>query len=195
MRHIEAAEDARKSAADKRAAAETRLAEADRAARGALDAMSVAREEKARSEARRRSREGAQRRSCAYDRGRDWLHGGRTFRPRAVAPGDELPPAGDGRKKLDGLKGDRERLGGVNLRAEEELNEILASKTNLATEHADLTEAIRRLRQAIQSLNKEGREQTPVRVRRRARPFQGAVHDTFRRRLGRASIDRIRRPA
>jgi chromosome segregation protein len=47
------------------------------------------------------------------------------------------------------LKDDRERLGGVNLRAEEELNEILASKTNLSTEHADLTEAIRRLRQAI----------------------------------------------
>ena len=48
-----------------------------------------------------------------------------------VAPGDELPPAEVVEKRLDGLKGDRERLGGVNLRAEEELNEILASKTNL----------------------------------------------------------------
>jgi len=47
MRQIEAAEEARKQSADKRAAAETRLAEADRGARGALEAMSAAREEKA----------------------------------------------------------------------------------------------------------------------------------------------------
>ena len=75
-----------------------------------------------------------------------------------AVPGKELPPIETVEKRLDGLKGDRERLGGVNLRAEEELNEILASKTNLSTEHADLTEAIRRLRLAIHSLNKEGRE-------------------------------------
>ncbi|MGH6851992.1 MAG: chromosome segregation protein SMC, partial [Methylocella sp.] len=52
MRQIEAAEIARKQAADNRAAAESRLAGADRAARDALAAMSAAREEKARSEAR-----------------------------------------------------------------------------------------------------------------------------------------------
>ncbi|MGB6494901.1 MAG: chromosome segregation protein SMC, partial [Methylocella sp.] len=89
-----------------------------------------------------------------------------------VAPGDGLPPAQEVEKRLDGLKDDRERLGGVNLRAEEELSEILTSKTNLSTEHADLTEAIRRLRQAIQSLNKEGRE-------RLLRAFD-AVHAHFK---------------
>src|SRR5205807_8251911 len=52
MRQIEAAEKARKQAVDNRAEAESRLAGADRAARDALAAMSAAREEKARSEAR-----------------------------------------------------------------------------------------------------------------------------------------------
>jgi chromosome segregation protein len=158
MHQIEAAEEARKQAADNRAVAESHLAEADRAARDALAAMSAAREEKARSEARV---EAAQARcgeiahmiatelSCTE---------AELFGLARVAPGDRLPPAEEVERRLGGLKDDRERLGSVNLRAEEELNEILASKSNLSAEHADLTEAIRRLRQAIQSLNKEGRE-------------------------------------
>jgi chromosome segregation protein len=158
MRQIEAAEETRKRSADKRAAAETRLAEADRAARRALDAMSAAREEKARGEARveaARARRGEVAHMIAAEIG---CTEAELFGLAQAAPGDELPPVEGVEKRLDSLKGDRERLGGVNLRAEEELNEILASKTNLSTEHADLTEAIRRLRQAIHSLNKEGRE-------------------------------------
>jgi chromosome segregation protein len=155
---IEAAEKTRKEAADNRAEAESRLAAADRAARDALAQMSAAREEKARSEARveaARARRGeiahmiAAELDCAE---------AELFALAHVAPGDILPSAEEVEKRLDRLKDDRERLGGVNLRAEEELSEILTSKTNLSTEHADLTEAIRRLRLAIQSLNKEGRE-------------------------------------
>jgi chromosome segregation protein len=123
----------------------------------ALDEMSAAREEKARSEARV---EAARARSAETAH---WIAteiGGtetELFGLARVAPGEELPPAELVEKRLEGLKGDRERLGGVNLRAEEELNETLASKTSLAAEQDDLTEAIRRLRQAIQSLNSEGR--------------------------------------
>ncbi len=158
MRQIEAAEEARKLAADKREAAETRLAEADHAARGALDSMSAAREEKARGEARveaARTRRDEVAHMIAAETG---CAEAELFDLAQAVPGKELPPIETVEKRLDGLKGDRERLGGVNLRAEEELNEILASKTNLSTEHADLTEAIRRLRLAIHSLNKEGRE-------------------------------------
>ncbi len=149
MRQIEAAEDARRQAADNRAEAELRLAGADRAARDALAAMSAAREEKARSEARveaarARCGEIAHMIATELDCTETEL-----FALARVAPGDGLPPAEEIEKRLDGLKDDRERLGGVNLRAEEELNEILTSKTNLSTEHADLSEAIRRLRQAI----------------------------------------------
>ncbi|MGH6835727.1 MAG: chromosome segregation protein SMC [Methylocella sp.] len=158
MRQIEAAEEARKQAADHRAEAESRLAGADRAAREALAAMSAAREEGARSEARveaARARRGEIAHMIAAEL--DCTEA-ELFNLAHVAPGDCLPLAGEVEKRLDGLKDDRERLGGVNLRAEEELNEILTSKSNLSTEHADLTEAIRRLRQAIQSLNKEGRD-------------------------------------
>jgi chromosome segregation protein len=158
MRQIEAAEDARKKSADKCAAAETRLAEADRAARGALDAMSVAREEKARGEARAEAARVRRDEVAHMITAEIGCTEAELFGLAEATPGDDLPPAEAVEKKLDGLKGDRERLGGVNLRAEEELNEILASKTNLSNEHADLTEAIRRLRQAVHSLNKEGRE-------------------------------------
>jgi chromosome segregation protein len=46
----------------------------------------------------------------------------------------------------------------VNLRADEELNELQTKHTNIVTERDDLVEAIKRLRQAIGSLNREGRE-------------------------------------
>ena len=56
------------------------------------------------------------------------------------------------------LKAERERLGGVNLRAEEELKEIDEQKTTLTSERDDLIEAIRRLRTGISNLNREARE-------------------------------------
>jgi chromosome segregation protein len=49
-------------------------------------------------------------------------------------------------------------MGAVNLRADEELTELEAKYNGIATERDDLVEAIKRLRQAIGSLNREGRE-------------------------------------
>ena len=60
--------------------------------------------------------------------------------------------------ELDKLRRERERLGAVNLRAEEELREVETQHTNLTTERDDLVEAIRKLRLGIQSLNREARE-------------------------------------
>ncbi|PNG27844.1 chromosome segregation SMC family protein [Methylocella silvestris] len=155
---IETAEAARKEAADRRAEAETALAAADKAARIALDAMSAAREQKARAEtrieaARTRREEVARQISAELDCGPEELSA-----LAKLGAGEDLPPATDVERRLEALKADRERLGAVNLRAEEELNEAETEKARLAAEHADLTEAIRRLRQAIASLNKEGRE-------------------------------------
>ena len=62
------------------------------------------------------------------------------------------------RQNLEKLRRDRERLGAVNLRAEEELREVETQHTSLTTERDDLVEAIKRLRQGIQSLNREARE-------------------------------------
>ncbi|MEK4033425.1 chromosome segregation protein SMC [Methylocystis sp. IM3] len=158
MNALEDAEAARRDASDARAAAETSLAGADRAARVALDAMSAAREEKARSEAQL---EAAKQRAADIERA--IAHDLETT-PAALAglagvkEGDELPDIAEIEKRLESLRADRERLGAVNLRAEEELTEIDAQREKMIAERDDLAEAIKKLRAAIASLNKEGRE-------------------------------------
>ena len=75
-----------------------------------------------------------------------------------IKPGAELPDVADVEAKLDRIRRERERLGAVNLRAEEELREVETQHDNLAKERDDLVEAIKRLRQGIQNLNREARE-------------------------------------
>jgi chromosome segregation protein len=155
---IEAAESARRVAADALAAAETAMAETDRAAKASLEALSSAREACARAEERM---DGAKRRLADIERE---IHDMLEVEPQAVAglaeiePGKELPPLAEIEENLEKLRRDRERLGAVNLRAEEELREVEAQHTTLTTERDDLVEAIKRLRQGIQSLNREARE-------------------------------------
>jgi chromosome segregation protein len=155
---IEAAENARREAADRLAAAENVMAETDRAAKASLEALSSAREACARAEERM---DGAKRRLIDIERE---IHDMLEAEPQAVAalaeiePGAELPPLTEIEENLEKLRRDRERLGAVNLRAEEELREVEAQHTTLTTERDDLVEAIKRLRQGIQSLNREARE-------------------------------------
>jgi chromosome segregation protein len=152
------AETARRRCADRLAEAENALAEADRDARAALEAASAAREELARAEERY---EGAKRRLS--DIGRE-IHDMLEIAPAAVAelagikPGEALPELAEIEATLERLRRERERLGAVNLRAEEELREIEAQHSNLTTERDDLVEAIKKLRLGIQSLNREARE-------------------------------------
>ena len=155
---IEAAEQARKVAADALQTAENVMAETDREARASLEALSAAREACARAEERMES---ARRRLADIEREiRDMLE----VEPQGVAalaeikPETELPPLVEIEENLEKLRRDRERLGAVNLRAEEELREVETQHTALTTERDDLVEAIKRLRQGIQSLNREARE-------------------------------------
>ncbi len=152
------AEGARRECADRLQAAETALAEADRDARAALEVASTAREDLARAEERF---EGAKRRLT--DIGRE-IHDMLEIEPAKVAelaeikPGEALPDLAEIEEKLERLRRERERLGAVNLRAEEELREIETQHTSLTTERDDLVQAIGKLRQGIQSLNREARE-------------------------------------
>ncbi|WP_315834592.1 chromosome segregation protein SMC [Bradyrhizobium prioriisuperbiae] len=155
---IEIAEAARRTAADALAEAETLMAQTDREARASLEAFSAAREATARAEERM---EGAKRRLEDIEREiREMLE----VEPQAMSglaeltPEMELPPVAEIESDLEKLRRDRERLGAVNLRAEEELREVETQHGTLATERDDLVEAIKRLRQGIQSLNKEARE-------------------------------------
>src|SRR5262249_43552744 len=75
-----------------------------------------------------------------------------------IKDGEELPPLEQAEKKVEKLKQEREQLGGVNLRAEEEANEQEARMATLVADRDDLIGAIDRLRRGIQSLNREGRE-------------------------------------
>ncbi len=152
------AEGLRREAADALALAETALADAGRAARQALEAMGAAREQRAASEERV---EGARL------RGEELVHSIASeldCEPSGLAAlaghtGDApLPGAVEVERKLDNLRQERERLGAVNLRADEELVEVLDSRDKLVAERDDLTEAIKRLRGAIHTLNQEGRE-------------------------------------
>ncbi|MDB6181924.1 chromosome segregation protein SMC [Paracoccus fistulariae] len=56
------------------------------------------------------------------------------------------------------LRGQRDALGAVNLRADEDKQELETERDRLAGEKTDLEEAIRKLRAGIGSLNREGRE-------------------------------------
>jgi len=58
---------------------------------------------------------------------------------------------------LERLTGERERIGPVNLVAEQELAELDAARTKGAEEAEELTQAINRLRGSIGNLNREGR--------------------------------------
>ncbi len=75
-----------------------------------------------------------------------------------IKDGEELPPLEQAEKRVEKLKQEREQLGGVNLRAEEEAAEQEARLTTLTADRDDLVGAIDRLRRGIQSLNREGRE-------------------------------------
>jgi chromosome segregation protein len=75
-----------------------------------------------------------------------------------IKPGATVPPLAEVEARLVKLKGDRERLGGVNLMAEEEEAALAAQVEDMTREKADVEEAIRRLRQGIASLNREGRK-------------------------------------
>ncbi|BBU60369.1 chromosome partition protein Smc [Methylosinus sp. C49] len=160
---IEEAEAARRAAADARTTGETAQAESDRAARMALEAMSAAREEKARSEAQL---EAARRRAADVEHAiaMELESEEHSLAELAGVTGEEtqLPSIPDIERKLEGLKADRERLGAVNLRAEEELGEIETQRDKMMAEREDLAEAIKKLRGAIASLNKEGRERLLV---------------------------------
>lgn len=155
---IKTAEDDKKRKDDDLQQAETDLAEADRLAKTALEGLSGSREQKVRAEERlqaaRERKDGLERR-IAED-----LDVAVTALPEmaGLKDGAPLPDTDALERKLDRLKAERERLGGVNLRAEEELAEIEQQKTTLTGERDDLVEAIKRLRTGISNLNREARE-------------------------------------
>jgi chromosome segregation protein len=159
---VQIAEEEKRDASDRLAEGERAATAANSAARAALDALSRAREQLGRTEERS---EAAKRRLSDIEHEiREMLE----VEPQEVAglaeiaEGATLPDVAEVEADLEKLRRERERLGAVNLRAEEELTEVETQHTSLVTERDDLIEAIKRLRQGIQNLNREARERLLV---------------------------------
>jgi chromosome segregation protein len=157
MSKISEAEAARQEAGDRLADAEKSAADADRAARAAQDGLSSAREDAARAETRI---EGARERRADLLRDIGEALGGAPDPARIAEILGDDPKTVDPvevEAQLQKLTDTREKLGGVNLRAEEELAEVETQHNSLVAERDDLIEAIKRLRQGISNLDREAR--------------------------------------
>ncbi|MGG7517281.1 chromosome segregation SMC family protein [Allorhizobium undicola] len=158
MVELDKAEKSRRDAGDRLVEAETVQREADQAAATALSALAESRERRGRAEerlisARERRKEGEARILEALN-----VAPHEALRLTGLKPEDKVPDLREVERELDRLKMERERLGAVNLRADEEQKELSEKLGNLVKERDDIIDAIKKLRGAIQSLNREGRE-------------------------------------
>ena len=152
------AEKRRREAADRLAEGESILKQADAEAGAALEKLAEAREQRGRAEERvvaakdrlgEVSRQIAAALECPPDKAAEVAE---------LKPDAPLPDVADTEARLERYRRERERLGAVNLRADIEAEEIGERRDALVAERDDLVAAIRRLRQGIVSLNREGRE-------------------------------------
>ncbi|NVJ70895.1 MAG: chromosome segregation protein SMC [Alphaproteobacteria bacterium] len=158
LTELEKAEVARKGSSDKLISAEAQLAEKDKALKEIQEAQAEARERQIRADAAVENAV-ARRKDIASQIGERFECAPiQLLEKVGLETSDSLPEVMVLESKLEKLKRERDRLGAVNLRADEELTEIDEQLTHLVSERSDLENAIARLRQAIGSLNREGRE-------------------------------------
>ncbi|MER9224719.1 chromosome segregation protein SMC [Mesorhizobium sp. M0664] len=152
------AESLRKAAGDRLQEAENRQSELDKAATAAIQSLAEARESRVRAEERLTAAD--ERRLEVEARIQETLNTPPhlVIRHTGLEPDSPMPEMAEIERQLDRLKVERERLGAVNLRAEEEQKELSDRLETIVSERDDIIEAIRKLRQAIHSLNREGRE-------------------------------------
>jgi chromosome segregation protein len=154
---IEAAEVRRAVATEALAVAEGALREAATAEREAERLAGEAREAKARAEARLDAAREAVSLAAERIAEEDDRTPQELLASLRVDP-DKMPDAEALDTDVQRLKRQREALGAVNLRAEEDAQTVDAEYQALASEKNDLEEAVKKLRAGIAGLNKEGRE-------------------------------------
>ncbi len=154
---IEDAEKRRQASADQLAIGEMQVREELNKERDLERAASEAREVRAAAEARTEAaREAVQ---ASKDRIQEVLE----TTPEALlenlnTDAERMPPSDQVEAEVNRLKRQRDALGAVNLRAEEDAREVEHEHAQLLNEKTDLEEAIKALRGGIASLNREGRE-------------------------------------
>lgn len=158
MSQLTQAEALRKEVSDRLQDAENKQAVLDKAATAAIQGLAEAREARARAEERLTAAD--ERRREVEARIQEVLatppH--LVIRHTGLEADSPMPDPAEIERTLERLKIERERLGAVNLRAEEEQKELSDRLEAIVSEREDIIEAIRKLRQGIQGLNREGRE-------------------------------------
>ncbi len=155
---VEDAEEKRRATGDRLAEGESRLAEVDRALKEAETELAQRREEKVRRSGAIEqcelvcqgiSERAAERLDCVPDQ----------LREIAELSEDVEPPELEAaERRVERLLRERDTMGPVNLRAEQESAELREQIDSLEAERGDLVKAIEKLRQGINELNREGRE-------------------------------------
>jgi chromosome segregation protein len=155
---LQAAEAERQADADRLAAAEAAVAEADRALKAVEAEHGSAREERVRCEGALQQAEHDRSELTTRIRERLDCAPEETLTVGGLEPGDDLPTKEQITARLERLIRERDTMGPVNLRAEQEAADLETQIESMQTEKDDLVQAIARLRQGIASLNREGRE-------------------------------------
>jgi chromosome segregation protein len=151
---LSAAEADHRRAAEVLSMALDRTAEADRAARAAEAALAGRREDAVRAEGT------AQQASHAWGTVAERILERLGANPALPDPPSDLSQDSEekARRRLERQLKEREEMGPVNLRAEQEADDVEQQITTIETERDELTTAIAKLRGSIGHLNREGRE-------------------------------------
>lgn len=154
---VATAENRKASAVDALAKGEAALRAATQGERDAERAASEAREARARAEALADAARDAVMQAADRIAEDQQMTPAQLLTALEVDP-SAMPDASTLEADVNRHKRQRDALGAVNLRAEEDAQEVQTEHDALCQEKADLEEAIRTLRSGIASLNKEGRE-------------------------------------
>ncbi len=157
MSAVEISEAKRKEAADALAEAEIALRDADQILREAETALAQTREYRVRAEGS--VNQAKQVCTGIAERVADRLscRPGDLFEISGLDSQKGLPELEATERKVDRLIRERETMGPVNLRAQQEAEELTEQIDTLNSERDDLLEAIDKLRHGISELNREGR--------------------------------------
>jgi chromosome segregation protein len=162
------AETAHRRAAETLSEALIRASDTDRVARGAEAALARRREDALRAEGN------VQQASQAWGTVAERILERLGADPALPDPSADLTPESEdkARKRLERQLKQREEMGPVNLRAEQEADDVEKQIGTIESERDELTTAIAKLRGSIGHLNREGREQLTAVFRQVDQNFQ-----------------------
>ncbi|MDH5489461.1 MAG: hypothetical protein OEX17_05960, partial [Rhodospirillaceae bacterium] len=179
MALIEQSEGERKIAADQLALAEQKLSQANKNLRETEAELAASREGMVRIEGVvEQNKQGCE---SIVERVRERLD----CAPEELATmaelkeDDSLPEMEQIERRVERLSRERDTMGPVNLRAEEESREMGEQIESLETERSDLVQAIEKLRRGINELNREGRERLLASFHEVDRHFQELFQRLF----------------